>query len=152
MAFCDPAPTWSHTSIFFFFLIFFLRLYLRHMGVPTLGIKSELPWQHQIPATSVTYAATFRNTRSLTHWARQGSSQHPHKHSSQVLNPLSHRRNSTYIHFPENFLPLSSSQHYCSVGMKLSSVLKKGVETVACHRESLPTQGCVVPARKVGRV
>ena len=59
------------------------------MEVPGLGVKSEL----QPPA----YYHGHSNTRSLTHWVRPGikpiSSQTP----CQVLNPLSHNRNSEIL-------------------------------------------------------
>ena len=47
------------------------------MGIPRLGIKSELwptsqPQQHQIQAESATYATAHGNTGSLSHWARPG--------------------------------------------------------------------------------
>ena len=65
------------------------------------------PWQHQIWATSVTYAAAYGNAGSLTHWTRPKIK--PESTSSQkqhwVLNSLSHNRNShatifkSLIHF-----------------------------------------------------
>ena len=64
-------------SLIFFF--FFLRLYLWHMEVPRLGVKSELKLQstpqtqqHQIQATSVTYGTACSNARPVTNRARAG--------------------------------------------------------------------------------
>ena len=68
-----------YSQVFFFFFFFgggvvFLGLYLRHMEVPRLGVKSELfcqptpqPQQRQIQAASVTYTTAHDNAGSLTH-------------------------------------------------------------------------------------
>ena len=52
------------------------------------------PWQHPIQATSVTCAAAWGNTRSLTHWAKPGIEPAAFWRQCQVLNPLSHNGNS----------------------------------------------------------
>ena len=59
---------------FSFFFFFFFWLHLQHMLVPRLEVELELklrsipqPWQHQIQATSVNYAAAFVKAGSLTH-------------------------------------------------------------------------------------
>ena len=66
-------------SFFFFFFFFFLGQHPWHMGVPRLGVQSELQLpvfviaqQCQIPAASVTYTAAHSNAGSLTHWVRPG--------------------------------------------------------------------------------
>ena len=48
---------------------------------------------YRIWAASATYTAACGNTRSLTHWATQGSNPHSER-QHQVLNLLSHSRNS----------------------------------------------------------
>ena len=66
---------------------------------PKAELATPQPQQQWIRATSATYAATFINTWSLTHWARPGidltSSQIPR----WVLNPLSHNGNAFLVHF-----------------------------------------------------
>ena len=57
----DMRLCWAWVSFCFFF---FLGPHLRHMEVPWLGVESELqptsqPQQHQIHATSMTYAAAM---------------------------------------------------------------------------------------------
>ena len=88
-------------SLFFFFLPF----YLQHMEVPRLAVESELqlrlrptpqPQQHRIPATSVTHTIACGNARSLTHWARPGIKPSSSQRQCQILNPMSHNRNSKY--------------------------------------------------------
>ena len=77
---------------FFFLYIFlvFLGLYPRHVDVPRLGVESKpQSWPHQIRATSSICAAAYGNGGSLTHWVRLGIK------PSQILNPLSHNRNSS---------------------------------------------------------
>ena len=46
------ANTWNVE--FFFFLSFFLKPHLRHMGVPRLGVKSELQLLAYPTATAMT--------------------------------------------------------------------------------------------------
>ena len=57
-------------SLFFFF--FKGPHHLRHMEVPRLGFKSELPipqpLQLRIRTASVTYTTAHGNAQSLTHW------------------------------------------------------------------------------------
>ena len=55
------------------------------------------PQQHRIQASSMTYAVAFGNIGSLTHWARSGIEPTSSQTLSQVLNPLSHNRNSYFI-------------------------------------------------------
>ena len=71
------------------------------MEMPRLGLKSELklgptqqPWQHEVWATSVTYATACSNPGSLTHWARPGIKPASSQSLCQVLNPVSHSGNS----------------------------------------------------------
>ena len=52
------------------------------------------PRQHWIRATSVTYAATCGNARSLSLWSRPGIKPTSPQRQCQRLNPLSHNRNS----------------------------------------------------------
>ena len=93
--------TLDHLESFYLFLFsfFFSWLHLQHMEVQGPGVKSELhlgpppqPQQHQIQATSVTYAIAYNNTGSLTHGARPGieptSSQ-----TMTVLKLMSHNGN-----------------------------------------------------------
>ena len=62
------------------FCFCFLGLYLQHMEVPRLRVKSELKLQacttataqSQIRAMSATYTTAYRNAGSLTHWVRPG--------------------------------------------------------------------------------
>ena len=72
------------------------------MEVPGLGVKLELllsptpqPWQRQIWATSVTYAAAWDNARSLTHWVGPEVGPASSQRKRWVLNPLSHNGNSS---------------------------------------------------------
>ena len=63
-----------------FFLSFVISgTHPRHMGVPRLGVQSELQLPAnvratamQIRATSATYTTAHGNVRSLTHWGRPG--------------------------------------------------------------------------------
>jgi len=93
-------------SFSFSFLFFFLQLHLQHMEVLRLGVKLELqlrttsqPQQCWIWATSVTYSicGSCSNTGSLTHWARPGIELASSQILCQVLNPLSHNRNSMML-------------------------------------------------------
>ena len=70
-----------------FILFFFLGLHLWHIEVSRLGVELELqlqpipqPQQHQILVTSVTYAAAFGNSRTLTYGVSQRLNPHPHRH------------------------------------------------------------------------
>ena len=65
----------------FFFLIFFCLLgpHLQHMGVPRLGVKSELQLlayatatTTRVQAVSASYTTVHSKVRSLTHWVRPG--------------------------------------------------------------------------------
>ena len=65
----------------FVWLVPFFSFYDDNCGISKFkpGVKSELqcqptpqPQQHWIWATSVTYAASCSNIRSLTHWSRPG--------------------------------------------------------------------------------
>ena len=47
----DVANMPPQVFFFFFFFFFFLGLYLHHMEVPRLGVKSELPLLARTPAT-----------------------------------------------------------------------------------------------------
>ena len=54
---------------FFFFFFGFLEPHPRHVGIPRLGVESELQlpsWQQQIRAMSVTYITAHGNAGSLT--------------------------------------------------------------------------------------
>ena len=84
---------------FFFFLLATSAGW--HMADHRLGVKSELQLrttpqaqQHQIQATSVTYAAASGNVRSLTHWVTPGIKCTSSRTLCQVLNLLSHNGNS----------------------------------------------------------
>ena len=88
--------------IVFIYLFFF---YLWHVEVPRLETESELQLlayttarQLLIWATSATYASVFSNSRSLTPWTRPGTKPASSWRLCQVLNPLSHNRNS-WIYF-----------------------------------------------------
>ena len=99
--------TWKNTAsgflffsfflCFFFCYFFFLGLYLLHMEVPRLGVKSEL----QLPAYSISGSKlSLRPTPQLMATPDpkpteqgQGSNPHPHGYSLGLL-PLSHDRNS----------------------------------------------------------
>ena len=84
-----------------FYFYFFLWPNPQHMEVPGPGVKLELqlqpmpqPQEHRIQAVSATYATACGNSGSLTHWAKpriEPSSSHT---QHQVLNPLSHNKNS----------------------------------------------------------
>ena len=68
---------------------FFLRPHLWHMEAPMLGVESD----HCVTSCrTVTYAAA--GDRSFTHWARPGIKPASSQMLSQVLNLLSHDRNS----------------------------------------------------------
>ena len=75
---------------FFWLVCFFLGPHLRHIEVPRLGVKSEL----QLQAASATYTTAHDNARSLTHWARPGIEPETSWTLCQVLNLMSHTRNS----------------------------------------------------------
>ena len=55
------------------------------------------PPQHQIQAASVNYNAACCNARSLTHWLRPGSKPTSSWRQRQVLNLLTHNRNSLRV-------------------------------------------------------
>ena len=64
---------------FLFFSSCFLWSHLRHMDVPSLGVKLELhllpmpqPYQCHFQATSVTYTTAHSSAGSLTHWVSPG--------------------------------------------------------------------------------
>ena len=91
-------------KIYIFF--YFLRPHLQHMEVPGLEVKLELqlqsapqPRQHQLQATSATYTTACSNARSLTHWVRPGIDPTFSGTLWQVLNMLSHNKNSQFTHF-----------------------------------------------------
>ena len=84
------------------------------MEVPGLGVNwsyscqpTPQPQQRGIQATSVTYTAAHGNARSLTHWARPGMEPTSSWTRRQVLNPLSHNRNSpdSLLETPPKFFP-----------------------------------------------
>ena len=65
--------------LFFFFFFCFLGPYLQHMKVPSVWsnwscpcLPIPRPKQLRIQATSMTYAASGGNARSLSHWVRPG--------------------------------------------------------------------------------
>ena len=67
-----PLKKWRKLVTFYFIFIFsFLELHPWHMEVPKLGAELELPTpqpqQHQIRASSVTYATAWGNAKSFTH-------------------------------------------------------------------------------------
>ena len=75
--FCMNVP--QAVVCFFCFLFFLLWLYLWHMEVPRLRVKSELQLcstipaqQYQIRVASATYAIDCSSARFLTHWVRPG--------------------------------------------------------------------------------
>ena len=81
-----------------------LGLHLRHMQVPSLGVKSELqlrpipqPQQPRIWAASVIYPAACGNAGSSIHWARPGVRPASSWRQHWVLNPLSCSGNSSAI-------------------------------------------------------
>ena len=83
---------------------FFLWPHLRHMEVPGLGVELELPFrpmpqtqEQQIWAVSVTYSATCGYAKSLTYWVRPGIEPTCSQRQHQVLNLLSHGRNSLIL-------------------------------------------------------
>ena len=84
-----------------FFFPFFLWPWLQYMGVPGLGVESELqlwptpqPRQYQIWAASVTYTAACSNNESLIQWARPGIEPASSWSLYQVLISPSHNGNS----------------------------------------------------------
>ena len=75
------------------------------MQVAGLGVESDCrPMQHQIWATSVTYAAVCGNAGSLTHWARPRMEPISSWKQPQVLNQLSHKGNSLLSNLLETAL------------------------------------------------
>ena len=81
------------------------------MEVSRPGFKSELqlsptpqPWPHQIRDAPATYTTACSNIGSLTYWARPGIEPTCSWRLHQVLNRLSHNRNSSAcLH---SFIPL----------------------------------------------
>ena len=59
------------------------------------------PPQHQNWAMSVIDTTAHSNARSLIHWARPGIEPASSSDTSRVLNPLSHKGNSTYLEISE---------------------------------------------------
>ena len=90
------AQTYQIFSFFSFFHFLFLWPHLWQMEFPGPWVKSELQLltyttlQHSIWAASVTYAAAFSITGSLTHWVRPGMEPTSSQGQCGVLNPLSH--------------------------------------------------------------
>ena len=86
----------------FFFKLFFFSFFL-FIAEPAAWNQScscrPISQPHGIWATSVTYTAACGNTRSLTHWARPGIEPASLQTLCQVLNPLSHNRNSQSISY-----------------------------------------------------
>ena len=83
------------------FFFSFLQPHLWHIKIPRPGVESELqlhptpqPQQHKILAVSATYAAAYSITRYLNHWAMPGIELTFSRGQQQLLNPLSHNRNS----------------------------------------------------------
>ena len=119
---CGPC---SKTSPFFLgtvsnklsslFLFFFLGPHLWHMEIPWLGVESELHLQAYATATATpdpsqatcaNCAAACDNARSLTHWGKPGIEATSSWRWCQVLNPLSHSRNSPTSLFSGSGLPI----------------------------------------------
>ena len=87
----------------FFLLFFFLGPHLQHREVPRLGVESELQLLAYTTAiatptpdltTSAIYTTAYSSTRYLTHWVKSGIESTSSWTLGQVLNLLSHNRNS----------------------------------------------------------
>ena len=89
--FPGKAQNLQHFSFFLSFL-FFLQ---PHQSCSCRLVSQ--PWQHQIRASSMTSATACSNAGSFTHQARPGIQPAPSLTLCQVLNPLSHKRNSSSI-------------------------------------------------------
>ena len=87
----------------------FQRLHVRHMEVPGLRAESEM----QLEA----YTASCGNTGSLTHWERPGTKPTSSQTLGQVLNPLSHQRNSRQ----ELFIKRAGKQNSVEESARLTS-------------------------------
>ena len=81
----------------------FLWPCLWHMEVPGLGVELEVQLkpmpqlqQCQIRAAAATYTIACHNARSLTHWVRLGIGSASSQILCQILNLLSHSRNSVF--------------------------------------------------------
>ena len=81
------------------------------MEIPGPGVEWELqlrptpqPWQHQIQATSVAYAAACGNAESLTHWARPEIEPASSQRQCRFLNVPSHSGNSSTESLPSETL------------------------------------------------
>ena len=71
-------------EVTFFFFLVFLGLYMQHMEVPRLGVKSEL----QLPTYNrATATPDLSHVCDLHHGSWQG----------QILNPLSEARDQTHV-------------------------------------------------------
>ena len=87
------------TSVFFWggvalFLFFFLRLHLQHGEIPRLRVKSELQFQAYATATD-SNAGSKLHLRPMPQLAAMpGMEPTSSQTLCQVLNPLSHNKNS----------------------------------------------------------
>ena len=106
---------WYLIMVFFFL---FLWLHLWHMEFSKPGIKSELQlaptpqtWLHRIQSTCATCATACSNTRSLTHWTKPGIEPSSSQRQYEVLNLLSHYRNSLTVILISISLMISDVEH-----------------------------------------
>ena len=98
-------------SFHFSFFFFFTQLYLQHKDIPRLGSNQSCsfrpmsqPWQHQVWATSATYASVCGNAGSLTHWAKPRIEPKSSQRWHLVLNHLSHNGNSSSCLLVEGYI------------------------------------------------
>ena len=99
----------SLNMIFFFFFRATCMAFGNFQARGRIGAVSCQPTpqaqQHQIRATSVTCTTACSNAESSTHWTRPGIKPASLQRLHQVLNPLSHNRNSlSRFLFPVFFL------------------------------------------------
>ena len=87
------------------------------------------PWQHRIPAPSVTYAAAYGNTRSLAHWARPGIEPTSSCRQWRILNLLNHNGNAliSYIILKQRD-STAIFYSYIMCILKFNALMKLGVE------------------------
>ena len=126
------------------FTNFFGGLHLQHMEVPRLRVESSCscrptpqPQQLRIQDMSATYTTAHGNAGSWTHWVGRDPTC-IRMDTCQVLSPLSHNGNSSFIINRHRWLAPSGQAASLNKASSLSLQLPPGSNPRGCHEALAP--------------